>query len=254
MTTTVVRATSPSALLSLIPHLLECTPQQSLVVVPFGRGRSLGAMRVNLPPAGATTHEEGVASTVVGMACKVSQTDAVLIAVYTDEPTRRRRWPPTLPSSTPCGPAPTSAVSASSTRSSSAPRGGRAISPRKRVGIRSPRSGMPRPPDCSRTSPATTSPPPNSRPRRTTTSGGSNAFSAMSSRPCDASATDVDSPRAPRRGRGRRRRDRRPASTLRERRRAAPGHVDVRYLAALAFCLARSSPHSRVATERSGVA
>ncbi len=87
MTTTVVRATSPSALLSLIPHLLECTPQQSLVVVPFGRGRSLGAMRVNLPPAGATTHEEGVASTVVGMACKVSQTDAVLIAVYTDEPT-----------------------------------------------------------------------------------------------------------------------------------------------------------------------
>lgn len=84
MTTTVVRATSSPAFLSLVPHLLECTPHRSLVVVPFGEGRSLGAMRVDLPPEGDRPIEEGVASTVVGMACKVTRTDSVAIAVYTD--------------------------------------------------------------------------------------------------------------------------------------------------------------------------
>jgi hypothetical protein len=85
MTITVVRATSSPAFLSLIPHLLECTPHRSLVVVPFGEGRSLGAMRVDLPPQGDQPTEEGVASTVIGMACKVTRTDAVAIAVYTDD-------------------------------------------------------------------------------------------------------------------------------------------------------------------------
>lgn len=84
MTTTVVRATSSADLLSLVPHLLECTPRESLVVVPFGGGSSLGAMRVDLPPEGDPTVEDGVASTVIGMACKVARTDAVVIAVYTD--------------------------------------------------------------------------------------------------------------------------------------------------------------------------
>ncbi|MCJ1706231.1 DUF4192 family protein [Microbacterium sp. VKM Ac-2923] len=86
MTTTVVRATSSPAFLSLVPHLLECTPRDSLVVVPFHRGRSLGAMRVDLPPDDDAPTEEGVASTVIGMACKVTRTDAVAIAVYTDDP------------------------------------------------------------------------------------------------------------------------------------------------------------------------
>jgi hypothetical protein len=85
MTTTVVRATTSAALLSLVPHLLECTPRESLVVVPFGRGRSLGAMRIDLPPDGDPSGEDGVASTVIGMACKVDRTDAVAIAVYTDD-------------------------------------------------------------------------------------------------------------------------------------------------------------------------
>ncbi|MBB3157173.1 hypothetical protein FHS07_000857 [Microbacterium proteolyticum] len=86
MTTTVLRATSSPAFLALVPHLLECTPRRSLVVVPFDGGRSLGAMRVDLPPQGDDPTEEGVASTVVGMACKVTRTDAVAIAVYTDSP------------------------------------------------------------------------------------------------------------------------------------------------------------------------
>ncbi|MFJ4037248.1 DUF4192 family protein [Microbacterium sp. NPDC090007] len=83
MTTTVVRATSSSAFLSVIPHLLECTPRQSLVVVPFEGTHSLGAMRVDLPPEGDPV-EEGLASTVIGMACKVRRTDAVAVVVYAD--------------------------------------------------------------------------------------------------------------------------------------------------------------------------
>ncbi|WP_295790370.1 DUF4192 family protein [uncultured Microbacterium sp.] len=85
MTTTVVRATSPSAFLSIVPHLLECTPRQSLVIVPFDGTHSLGAMRVDLPPEGDAV-EDGLASTVIGMACKVRRTDGVAVVVYADVP------------------------------------------------------------------------------------------------------------------------------------------------------------------------
>ena len=85
MTTTVVRATSSSAFLSVVPHLLECTPRQSLVIVPFDGNQSLGAMRVDLPPEGDAA-EDGLASTVIGIACKVRRTDGVAIVVYADVP------------------------------------------------------------------------------------------------------------------------------------------------------------------------
>ena len=83
MTPAVVSATSSSAFLALVPHLLECTPRESLVLVPFSESRSLGAMRVDLPTD--TSANESVASTVIGMACKVTRTDAVAIVVYADE-------------------------------------------------------------------------------------------------------------------------------------------------------------------------
>lgn len=86
MTTTVIRATSSPAFLSLVPHLLDCTPRQSLVIVPLDEGRSLGALRVDLPAQDDSSTREGLASTVIGMACKVSRTDGIAIAVYTDEP------------------------------------------------------------------------------------------------------------------------------------------------------------------------
>ncbi len=83
MTPTVVRAASSASFLALVPHLLECTPRESLVVVPFADGRSLGAMRVDLP-RGGPTEAESIASTVIGMACKVASTDAIVPVVYTD--------------------------------------------------------------------------------------------------------------------------------------------------------------------------
>lgn len=85
MTQTVVRAASSASFLALVPHLLECTPRESLVVVPFADGRSLGAMRVDLP-RGGPTEAESIASTVIGMACKVASTDAIVPVVYTDNP------------------------------------------------------------------------------------------------------------------------------------------------------------------------
>ncbi|MFF7682847.1 DUF4192 family protein [Microbacterium sp. NPDC007973] len=84
MTPTVVRTASSASFLALVPHLLECTPRHSLVVIPFADGRSLGAMRVDLP-RGGPAEAESIASTVIGMACKVASTDAIVPVVYTDE-------------------------------------------------------------------------------------------------------------------------------------------------------------------------
>ncbi|MEV7756441.1 DUF4192 family protein [Microbacterium sp. NPDC089180] len=84
MIPTVVRTASSASFLALVPHVLECTPRRSLVVVPFADGRSLGAMRVDLP-RGGPAEAESIASTVIGMACKVASTDAIVPVVYTDE-------------------------------------------------------------------------------------------------------------------------------------------------------------------------
>lgn len=84
MTPAVARVSSPASFLALVPHLLECTPRRSLVLVPFANGRSLGAMRVDLPPDDPATLES-VASTVIGMACKVTDTDAVAAIVYAED-------------------------------------------------------------------------------------------------------------------------------------------------------------------------
>ncbi|WP_314854580.1 DUF4192 family protein, partial [uncultured Microbacterium sp.] len=44
-----VKAADAAQFLSLVPRLLGFTPTQSLVLVPMARGRSLGAMRLDLP-------------------------------------------------------------------------------------------------------------------------------------------------------------------------------------------------------------
>ncbi|WP_424708243.1 DUF4192 family protein [Microbacterium sp. SLBN-111] len=83
---TIVRAGSSAEFLALVPHLLECTPHRSLALVAFADGRSIGALRVDLPdPAvGADVDVDSVASTVIGMACKISRADAIAAVVYSD--------------------------------------------------------------------------------------------------------------------------------------------------------------------------
>lgn len=85
---TIVTAADSAHFLALVPRLLGFTPTESLVVVPMTRGRSLGALRIDLPPRGAPL--DPVASTVVGMICRVSEADGFTAVVYTAASARHR--------------------------------------------------------------------------------------------------------------------------------------------------------------------
>ena len=87
--TTTVKATDPAQFLALVPRMLGYVPVQSVVVVPMGAGRSLGGMRLDLPPDDDATRD-GFAATVIGMVCRVSRSDALMAVVYTATPTGER--------------------------------------------------------------------------------------------------------------------------------------------------------------------
>lgn len=82
--TTIVKAADAAEFLSLIPRMLGFTPRRSLVLVPFAATRSLGAMRFDLPADGEAV--DRIAATVVGMACRVTDADAIATIVYVDDP------------------------------------------------------------------------------------------------------------------------------------------------------------------------
>ncbi len=83
--TTTVKATDPAHFLTLVPRMLGYVPVQSVVVVPMGAGRSLGGMRLDLPPDDDTTRD-GFAATAIGMVCRVSRSDALVAVIYTSTP------------------------------------------------------------------------------------------------------------------------------------------------------------------------
>lgn len=78
---TIVRAADAAQFLSVLPHLLGCTPRDSVVVVPLSQGRTLGVMRVDLPPDEAPA---SAAASIIGMACRIAEIEAVMLVVYTD--------------------------------------------------------------------------------------------------------------------------------------------------------------------------
>lgn len=78
---TIVRAADAAQFLSVLPHLLGCTPRDSVVVVPLSQGRTLGVMRVDLP---SETAAAGAAASIIGMACRIVDVEAVVLVVYTD--------------------------------------------------------------------------------------------------------------------------------------------------------------------------
>lgn len=81
--TTIVKAAGAAHFLSLIPAMLGFTPSRSLVLVPFHRGRSIGAMRLDLPSADADL--DAFAATCLGMVCRLPDADALAAVVFTDE-------------------------------------------------------------------------------------------------------------------------------------------------------------------------
>lgn len=83
---TIIRAATSAEFLSLVPHLLGCTPVRSLVLVPFVGSRTLGALRADLPVEADTDDLDRIASTLIGLVCKVSHVDALALVVYTDDP------------------------------------------------------------------------------------------------------------------------------------------------------------------------
>ncbi|MBS1697454.1 MAG: DUF4192 family protein [Actinobacteria bacterium] len=98
--TTIVHAAGAAELLAAIPVLTGFTPRDSVVLLPFRRSRTAGALRFDLPraaparpPDEASTAAE-FAATAIGLACRVPETDALAIAVYTDgEPGRDEALP-----------------------------------------------------------------------------------------------------------------------------------------------------------------
>jgi hypothetical protein len=82
MTPTIVKAADAAQFLSLVPRMLGFRPARSLVVIPFRGTRSLGALRFDLPPDDDSV--ERVASTVVGMVCRLPDAEAIAAIAYTD--------------------------------------------------------------------------------------------------------------------------------------------------------------------------
>jgi len=80
---TTVTAADPAHFLSLVPRLLGYTPARSLVLVPMRGSRSLGALRVDLPPD-ELDGAEAVAANVVGMVCRIPRADGMIAVIYTD--------------------------------------------------------------------------------------------------------------------------------------------------------------------------
>jgi len=82
--TTIIKAAGPAEFLSLVPRMLGYVPARSLVLIPFAGSRSLGAMRFDLP-YGEPDEIDRVAATVIGMACRLPEADAVAAIAYADE-------------------------------------------------------------------------------------------------------------------------------------------------------------------------
>lgn len=81
--TTIIKAADAAHFLSLMPHVLGFAPARSLVLVPFAGSRSLGAMRLDLPPG--EVDAEGFAATCLGLVCRLPDADAVAFVVYCDD-------------------------------------------------------------------------------------------------------------------------------------------------------------------------
>lgn len=77
-----VKAADAAQFLTLVPRLLGFVPTRSLVLVPMTGGRSLGAMRLDLPAEEMT---DAVAATAVGMLCRIGEADSLVAVVYTDD-------------------------------------------------------------------------------------------------------------------------------------------------------------------------
>lgn len=86
---TVIKAHSAAEFLTLIPALTGYTPTRSIALVAFRGSRTLGVLRVDLPPGDADAQSlASAAATFIGMVCRLPDADGVAPVVYTDGPLR----------------------------------------------------------------------------------------------------------------------------------------------------------------------
>ncbi|MEO8908168.1 MAG: DUF4192 domain-containing protein [Microbacteriaceae bacterium] len=82
---TIVKTTQPQDLLALVPQLVGFRPQNSLVLVAFRGNRTCGAYRVDLPVPSSDSTYKRMATTLIGMLCKVRGADGLIPVIYTDD-------------------------------------------------------------------------------------------------------------------------------------------------------------------------
>lgn len=95
-TPVILKAKNSADLLAMIPVLVGFTPKESLVLVAFRGRRTCGVLRIDLPKVRTNTVHKRLASSVIGTMCKIPALDAVVLAVYTDEPIAGTGLPRTL--------------------------------------------------------------------------------------------------------------------------------------------------------------
>ncbi|HYI33296.1 MAG TPA: DUF4192 family protein [Glaciibacter sp.] len=86
MQPTIVKTSQPGEFLALVPELVGFQPENSVAMVAFRGNRTCGALRFTLPePDGSEKVYKRIATTIVGMVCKIPGVDAVVPVVYTEE-------------------------------------------------------------------------------------------------------------------------------------------------------------------------
>lgn len=83
--TVILKANGPADLLAMAPPMVGFLPRNSVVLVAFRGKRTCGAMRFDLPASDDPVIHKRIATTIVGMFCKLPAVDAALVIVYTDD-------------------------------------------------------------------------------------------------------------------------------------------------------------------------
>ena len=83
--TVILKAHGPADLLAMAPPMVGFLPRNSVVLVAFRGKRTCGAMRFDLPASGDRVVHKRIATTIVGMFCKLPTVDAAVVIVYTDD-------------------------------------------------------------------------------------------------------------------------------------------------------------------------
>jgi hypothetical protein len=95
---TILKSSTTADFLASLPTLAGRTLQESIVVVPFAGRRTIGLMRLDLPPGDEPGEAARLASVAVGALSRMDACDGVVFAVYTDAtfPVAFARWEPLI--------------------------------------------------------------------------------------------------------------------------------------------------------------